>query len=337
MSNRTIAAFGEILLRLTPSDGGRLLNTSALNMSFAGAESNVLSALSMLGHTTSFITKLPDGPIGESALFSLRQFGVGTSCIKRGNGRMGSYFIELGSSIRPSRVVYDRKNSAISLIDREEFDWGSLLDGISWLHLSGITLALSEHCLLQSIEAVKQAKAQGVKVSFDLNFRRSLWKDRAEARRAFEQVMEYTDLLFGNEGAVKDVFDWISNAEDKAQRDRDLMQKSARHFDIGHVAFTRRHHPSASMNGLEGTYFSDGSFYHSKSYQVVVSDRFGTGDSFAAAVLHGIVNHWEPQKVIEFASAGFALKHTIKGDQMLCNEDEIVSIMEGNVHGHVLR
>jgi len=337
MAGQCIAAFGEILLRLTPSDGGRLLNTGSLDMSFAGAESNVLSALAMLGHKTRFVTKVPDGPIGESALLSLKQFGVDTSFIGRGVGRMGTYFIELGSSIRPSRVVYDRENSAFSMISKGEFDWHELLQGISWLHLTGITLALSENCLQQSLAALQQAQKLGVKVSFDLNYRRSLWKDKKQARLAYESVLEYTHLLFGNEGSLYDVFDWKSDSDSGYQRDQDLMLKSCAQFGVESVAFTRRHHPSASRNRLEGLLLAGDQFYQSKDYEVVVSDRFGTGDTFAAGVLHGYSKSWDLQRVIDFSTAAFALKHTIRGDQMLCVEDEIVSIMEGNIYGHVIR
>jgi 2-dehydro-3-deoxygluconokinase len=337
MTAQYIAAFGEILLRLTPSDGGRLLNSRSLDMSFAGAESNVLSALAMLGHNVRFISKVPEGPLGESALFSLKQFGVDTSSVGRGAGRMGTYFIELGSSIRPSRVVYDRENSAISMISKNEFDWSELLTGVSWLHLTGITLALSENCLHQAITALKQARKLGVMVSFDLNYRRSLWDDKKRARLAFESVLEYTNLLFGNEGSLYDIFDWKSGADSESQRDQDLMLKCSDQFHTESVAFTRRYHPSASRNRLEGLLLSGNQIYRSKDYEVVVSDRFGTGDTFAAGVLHGISNSWEPQRTIDFSTAAFAFKHTIRGDQMLCLEDEIISIMDGNIHGHVIR
>lgn len=332
-----IAAFGELLLRLTPSDGCRLINTGNLDMGFAGAESNVLSALSIWRHPTRFISKLPDGPIGENALLSLKRFGVDTSGISRAPGRMGTYFIELGSSIRPSRVVYDRENSAISMVKEQELDWAELLKGVGWFHLSGITLALSESCLRESIRAVKQANKMGVKVSFDINYRRSLWKDKKHAITAFESVLEYTDLLFGNEGSLADVFEWKSKAATEQQRDQELMLKSSTRFNIATVAFTRRDHQSATQNRLGGMLLFSDSFFQSRSYEVTVSDRFGTGDTFAAGILHGISKSWAPQQIIDFSTAAFAFKHTVMGDHMFCLEDEIFSVMEGNIHGHVIR
>lgn len=332
-----IVAFGELLLRLTPSDKGRLINTRKLDTDYAGAETNVLSALAFWGHSTRFISRLPQGPLGDSAVLSLKQYGVDTSCIQRGPGRMGTYFIELGASIRPSRVVYDRENSSISQISTEEFDWSSLLKDMDWFHLSGITLALSEGCLNESVKAVECAQDLGVRVSFDMNYRRSLWRDREYARKAFESVMKNTDLLFGNEGSMKDVLDWESKAQTEQKKDLDLMNRVSSEFDITTVAFTRRNQISASLNRLSASLLINSDSFQSPSYQVQVTDRFGTGDAFAAAVLHGICNSWQSQKTMDFAAAAFALKHTIPGDQILAREEEILSIMDGNIHGHVIR
>ncbi len=331
--------FGEIMLRLTPSDHAAKINDARLfGVHYAGSESNVASSLAYLGNETQFVTKLPNNQLGDGAINSLRSYGINTSNIVRGGNRIGTYFIEIGSSIRPSSVIYDRADSAISTINSGEFDWKNILKGQKWLFISGITPALSKTCAEEVVKVAKIAKEMNVKVSFDMNFRRTLWKDKAVARKIFDAVLEHTDLLFGNMGVLKDVYDMdVASGANQIEKTATAIANAKEKFNLNQLAFTVRDHYSASENALTGIYLADEEPVISDTYKVQILDRFGTGDAFAAGCLHGLGNNWNNEKVIGFATAAFALKHTIKGDQHTSTENEINSIYDGNITGHVLR
>jgi 2-dehydro-3-deoxygluconokinase len=334
----SIVCFGELMLRLTPAiKGEKLVNTSNFDVNYAGSESNVASSLAVLGDSASFVSKLPLNPIGEGAIQSLNKYGINTEYVHRGGQRIGSYFIEMGSSIRPGNVVYDRAGSAIADINEGEFDWEKILRGKKWFFVSGITPALSDQCAKETLLAVKTAKREGVSVSFDMNYRRKLWSDRSIAAKIFNKIMEYTDLLFGNEGVLADVYDIHTIRRSKEVSPLDAIEKAKNIFGTLQFIFTSREHISASNNRLHAAYSSKKGLFTSKSYEVEILDRLGTGDAFAAGCLHGLIKGWKEQKIIDFGTAAFALKHTIRGDQHISNEDEILSIMDGNISGHIQR
>jgi 2-dehydro-3-deoxygluconokinase len=333
-----IIAFGELMLRLTPNvPAEKIYSATSLNVNYAGAESNVATALSRLGNASGFVTKLPSNALGDAAVSSLAKFGIDAQEIIRGGQRIGSYFIELGASIRPSSVIYDRANSAIAAITENEFDWHNILKDKQWLHVSGITPALSKQCADETLKSVKIAKSMGLKVSFDLNFRRTLWADVAAARRIFSEILTYTDLVHGNCGVLQDVFALDYAADNALQRTMDAAKEVQQKFNVKSVALTMRDHHSASNNSLGGVFLDQSECAVSRSYKVDILDRFGTGDAFAAGILHGILNDYSPQQSVDFATALFALKHTIHGDQFTGNQAEVESIMAGNISGHVLR
>ncbi len=334
----SFVTFGEIMLRLSPTEqGGKLYDTGDFAVDFAGSESNVASSLALLGNQVKFITRLPANPLGDAAIRSLRSYGIDTSSITRGGSRMGIYFIEQGSSIRPSHVVYDRAGSAISCIDKNEFDWQEILREASWLFISGITPALSDQCADETIKLVSTASSLGVKICFDFNFRRSLWKDRKVAEKIFTKVLEHTDLLCGNTGSLSDVLDLTFKGDNENEKAEHAIEVAQRKFGLHMIAFTVREHTSASRNKVSGILQVGNCEHRSIAYIVDILDRFGTGDAFAAGLLHGLNNNWDPNKVIQFATAAFALKHTVRGDQHTSSEKEIVSIMEGKISGHVIR
>ncbi|WP_298474334.1 sugar kinase [uncultured Maribacter sp.] len=334
----SFTTFGEIMLRLTPSDhGSKIITAQNFGVHFAGSESNVASSLAQLGNNTQFITKLPNNSLGDAAINSLASYGINTNNILRGGDRIGTYFIEIGSSIRPSSVIYDRKDSAISRINHKEFDWENILKDQKWLFISGITPAISEKCAEEVIFLAEKAKKMNVNVSFDMNYRRTLWSDVSKARKIFDRILEHTDLLFGNNGVLKDVYDIDVQGNNLIDKTINTTKKAKEVFGINQLAFTVRNHHSASENELSGVYLDKDTPTVSNSYKVNILDRFGTGDAFAAAFLHGLNKGWSQEKTIGFATAAFALKHTIKGDQHTSNEKEISSIYQGNITGHVLR
>lgn len=330
--------FGETMLRLTPNqDAVKIKSSRLFQANYAGSESNVASSLGVLGNEVSHITKFPNNQLGDAAIDSLRSYGIDTKHIARGGNRIGTYFIEIGSSIRPSSVIYDRANSAISEIEANEFDWEEILENKKWLFLSGITPVLSKQCAHETIKAAKIAQQKGVKVCFDMNYRRSLWKDPADARKIFDQILEHTDLLFGNEGVLKDVYEVTPTGNSIVDKNIEATTIAAKKFGIEQLAFTMREHSSASENMVSAVFLNNNKHHFSEAINISITDRFGTGDAFAAATLHAINKGWDDKKTVDFATAAFALKHTIQGDQHTSSEKEILSIMEGNTSGHVLR
>ncbi len=351
--------FGEMMLRLTPSIAQQqLVCAEQLSVDFAGAESNVASSLALMGHECQFVTKLPSNALGDHGIASLKKYGIQTDYIRRGGQRIGSYFIEMGMSIRPSKVVYDRAYSAFSQISNDEFDWPSILSGKRWLHVSGISPALSTQCAVETIKAVKIAKSLGVKVSFDLNYRRSLWDDSQKARDYFSEILTYSNLAFGNAGVISDVFDYQTPDISENELAHVISQHSLEHlgktsqrswyqandlaeflrakFDVD-FAMTERVHHSANQNTLTGFYITSTTCSFSAPITVEIKDRLGTGDAFAAAVLHGLERGWHGQQIAQFANAAFALAHTGIGDQNWSNEAEIQYIADGNLSGHIIR
>lgn len=330
--------FGEIMLRLTPEKHRTKINScKTFNVNYAGSESNVASSLGILGDKVAYVTKLPNNQLGDAAVGSLGSYQVNTNYIVRGGDRIGTYFIEQGTSIRPSKVIYDRKNSALSEIQQNEFNWEEILKGRKWIFLSGITPVLSTQCAKETIKSAEIAQKMGVKVAFDMNYRRSLWNQASDARKIFDKILDNTDLLFGNANVLEDVYNIISEGNNKQEQTLNAMKIATQQFGIDKIAFTIRDHISASNNKLSAIFLSNDEFNTSKTIEVSIADRFGTGDAFAAAVLHGVHKNWNDQKVIDFATAAFALKHTVLGDQHTSSEEEIFSIMEGNTSGHVLR
>jgi 2-dehydro-3-deoxygluconokinase len=334
----SFSTFGEIMLRLVPSGQADRLRTAGLfAVDYAGSESNVAVSLACLGNSVQFLTKLPDNPLGRAARQSLDRFQVSTENSLEGGDRIGTYFIELGNSIRPSRVVYDRVGSAIAGIRKGEFDWEGILKNQKWLHVSGITPALSEQCAEECVLAVRTAQNRDVKVSFDLNYRRSLWDDSDTARKIFDRILEHTNLVFGNIGVLKDVYGMVFNGDNPTDQTLDALRKARHLFGVDQLAFTVRDHSSASVNRLGGACISEEELVVSNSYDIEITDRFGTGDAFAAGFLHAVDKGWNQQKCIDFATAAFALKHTMIGDIHTSDEAEIESIVQGNTSGHVLR
>lgn len=330
--------FGEIMLRLTPEKHRTKINScNSFNVDYAGSESNVASSLGVLGDDVAFVTKLPKNQLGDAAIRSLSSYGINPNDIIRGGNRIGTYFIEQGTSIRPSKVIYDRKNSSLSEIKENEFDWEKILKGRKWIFLSGITPVLSTQCAKETIKAAEIAQKMGVKVAFDMNYRRSLWKQASDAQKIFDKILDNTDLLFGNANVLEDVYDITSEGNNKQEQTINVMKIAREKFKVDKIAFTVRDHLSASNNKLSSIFLSNSNYHISDTIEVSIADRFGTGDAFAAAVLHGINKNWNDKKVIGFATAAFALKHTVLGDQHTSSEDEIFSIMEGNISGHVLR
>lgn len=340
--SKKVVTFGEIMLRLAPEGYYRFLQAEKFGAIYGGGEANVAISLANYGIDAKFVTKLPTHEIGQAAVNTLRRFGVDTSMITRGGERVGIYFLEKGASQRPSKVVYDRAGSSISTATTADFDWDKIFDGADWFHFTGITPALGKNVTEICVEACKAAKAKGITISCDLNYRKKLWT-KAEAREAMTELCQYVDVCIANEEDASDVFgisaektDLTSgkvNHEGYISVAKQLVEK----FGFKKVAITLRESISASDNGWSGMLYEDGKAYFSKKYLMHIVDRVGGGDSFGGGLIYSCLMDYAPQDAIEFAVAASCLKHTIEGDYNLVSVDEVTKLAEGDGSGRVQR
>ncbi len=339
-----VVSFGEIMLRLSPDGYYKLFQKPELNTSFCGAEANVAVALSNFGDEAEFVTALPDNDIGRAACRELMRYGVKTDNIVYTGDRLGIFFAEKGASQRPSKVIYDRKNSAIASVDPSSFDWEKIFDGADWFHITGITPALSDSLAKISVDAVKAAKKAGLTVSCDINYRSKLWSAQ-KARPVMTEIMKYVDVCIGNEEDAEIVFGIKAGATDvtKGQLDTDGYKKSlqtvAETFGCKIVAYSQRKSYSASDNGWSGIIYDDEKkqVYTSAQYDIRNTDRIGGGDAFASGLIYALHNNILPANAIETAAAAGCLDQTLEGDFCLFGINDVLDLAGGNSSGRVKR
>lgn len=339
-----VVSFGEIMLRLSPDGYYKLFQKPELNTSFCGAEANVAVALSNFGDEAEFVTALPDNDICRAACRELMRYGVKTDNIVYTGDRLGIFFAEKGASQRPSKVIYDRKNSAIASVDPSSFDWEKIFDGADWFHITGITPALSDSLAKISVDAVKAAKKAGLTVSCDINYRSKLWSAQ-KARPVMTEIMKYVDVCIGNEEDAEIVFGIKAGATDvtKGQLDTDGYKKSlqtvAETFGCKIVAYSQRKSYSASDNGWSGIIYDDEKkqVYTSAQYDIRITDRIGGGDAFASGLIYALHNNISPANAIETAAAAGCLDQTLEGDFCLFGINDVLDLAGGNSSGRVKR
>lgn len=339
-----VVSFGEIMLRLSPDGYYKLFQKPELNTSFCGAEANVAVALSNFEDEAEFVTALPDNDIGRAACRELMRYGVKTDNIVYTGDRLGIFFAEKGASQRPSKVIYDRKNSAIALADSSSFDWEKIFDGADWFHITGITPALSDSLAKISVDAVKAAKKAGLTVSCDINYRSKLWSAQ-KARPVMTEIMKYVDVCIGNEEDAEIVFGIKAGTTDvtKGQLDTDGYKKSlqtvAETFGCKIVAYSQRKSYSASDNGWSGIIYDDEKkqVYTSAQYDIRITDRIGGGDAFASGLIYALHNNISPANAIETAAAAGCLDQTLEGDFCLFGINDVLDLAGGNSSGRVKR
>ncbi|MDP4118166.1 MAG: sugar kinase [Bacillota bacterium] len=339
---KKVVTFGEIMLRLAPEGYYRFIQADSLGATYGGGEANVAVSIANFGLNASFVTKLPKHDIGQAAVNSLRRFGVDTSKITRGGDRVGIYFLEKGASQRPSKVIYDRAGSAIAKAVKNDFDWNSIFDGADWFHFTGITPALGDGVAEICLDACKAAKAKGITVSCDLNYRKNLWT-KEKAGQVMAGLMEYVDVCIANEEDASDVFGIKADNTDvttgKVNHEgyKDVAKKLADRFGFKKVAITLRGSISANDNNWAAMLFENGNYYFSKNYLIHIVDRVGGGDSFGAGLIYSSLMEYAPQNSIEFAVAASCLKHSIEGDFNQVSVDEVAKLAGGDGSGRVQR
>ena len=315
---KKVVCFGEVMLRLAPEGYLRFLQTDKFEATFGGAEANVSVSLANYGLDPYFVSKLPKNPIGEACLNSMRYFGVNTSLCSRGGPRVGIYYCEKGASMRPSKVVYDRAGSSISLAETTDFNWDEIFEDAIWFHFTGITPAVSDNAAAITLEAVKAAKAKGITVSCDLNYRKNLWS-KEKAGQVMGEIVKYVDVLIANEEDSADVFGIHADSTDiesgklSDEGYKSVARQLVERFGCKYVGITLRESISANDNNWSGLLYDakDDSFFKSKKYSIRIVDRVGGGDSFGAGLIYSMIEGYDNQSAIEYAVAASALKHTI--------------------------
>ena len=341
---KKVVTFGELMLRLQPYDYLRFIQADSFEATFGGGEANVSVSLANYGFDAHFVTKLPKHAIGQMAVNSLRKYGVNTSDITRGGNRVGIYFLEKGASQRGSVCIYDRAHSAIAEASAEDFDWDKIFEGAEWFHFTGITPALGGNLVEICKQACIAAKAHGVKVSCDLNYRGKLWT-RDEAREAMTELCKYVDVCISNEEDAKDVFGIeaentdITAGELNKEGYKSVARQLADKFGFEKVAITLRESKSAFDNDWSAMLYDVASdeYCFSKVYHLHIIDRVGGGDSFGGGLIYALLSGKSTQDAVEFAVAASALKHSIEGDYNFVTVDEVEKLAGGNASGRVQR
>ena len=343
MSARVVA-FGEILLRLKAPGRERLLQSPALEATFGGAESNVAVALAQWGVDAALVTALPPNPLGGAALAELRRFGVDTRFVRRQGERLGTYYLEAGAGQRPSAVTYDRAGSAMATARPGDFDWNGILAGARWLHLSGITPAISASAADSALEAARAARARDVTVSCDYNYRGNLWKYGRKAPEVMRELVAHAQVGIANEEDCQQALGIECDTDVRSGRldpatYRALAERVLEQFPgLEKQVITLRESRSADHNGWAACLHNRGEFLESRRYDIThVVDRVGSGDAFAAGLIYGLITWNDDAKALEFAAAAGCLKHSIPGDFSRVSVGEVEGLLRGDAGGRIRR
>ena len=337
-----IVTLGEIMLRLSPKGNYRFVQSDSFQVIPGGGEANVAVSLANYGHASYFVSKLPAHEIGQIAVNGLRRYGVNTDYIVRGGDRVGLYYAETGASMRPSKVIYDRANSAIAEAVPSDFNFDEIMEGADWFHWSGITPAISDKAAELTRLACEAAKRHHVTVSVDLNFRKKLWTSE-KAIAVMRPLMKYVDVCIGNEEDAQLCLGFkpdadVEGGKTDAEGYYGIFKGMMKEFGFKYVVSTLRESFSATHNGWKALIYDGKEFYQSKHYDInPIIDRVGGGDSFSGGLIHGMLTYKDQAKALEFAVASSALKHTIPGDFNVVSTSEVESLAGGNANGRVQR
>ena len=339
-----VVTFGEVMLRLKSPGFERLLQSPTLEATFGGAEANVAVSLAQYGVDATFASAVPANSIGDACVAELRRFGVDTRAVRRQGERLGIYFLEAGANQRPSKVTYDRAGSAIATAQCGDFEWDRILDGVAWFHVSGVTPAISAGAAGLAIEAVQTARAKGVTVSCDYNYRKNLWRYGKEAPAVMREIVRHVNVGIANEEDCQKALG-IDVSVDGEGGDLDIDKyRTVAHrvFDLfpnlERQAITLRASHSADRNGWSAVLATPSTFQRSRAYDITdIVDRVGAGDSFAAGLIYGLLTYEDDAKALEFATAASCLKHSVLGDFNRVSVAEVEALVKGEASGRVQR
>lgn len=328
VNNKKVLGFGEIMLRLSAPNNQKIIQANSFDAVYGGGEANVVASLATFGHNTKFITKLPNNALGDKVIRDLKSYNVDTSDILQGDGRLGIYFLEIGYGLRSNEVIYDRKYSAISMMNKSEFNLENILKDVKMVHLSGITPALSKELFDLTIDIAKYCKKNNIEVSFDSNYRANLWS-LEEAKLFLEEILNYVDIAFLGSLDMTNILkyeDFNLEFEDNLKR---LYEKLFEKYpNIKYASCTKRSVHSINNNSLKGYLYDGKNLYVSNEYKFDILDRVGGGDAFTAGILHGILDNLSKKEIVEFGTCAGAIKHSIRGDINIVDKESIINLIE---------
>jgi len=339
-----VVTFGEIMLRLKSPGFERFLQSPMLEATFGGGEANVAVSLACLGVNSSYVTAVPDNPIGKACIGELNRYGIDTSMIIKTGKRLGTYYLEQGACQRSSVVIYDREHSSVSEATAGQYDWEKIFKDASWFHVTGITPAISANAAEVTIAAVSFAKKKGVQVSCDLNYRSKLWKYGKKPVEVMGEVMQYVDVAVGNEeDCQKSLGIETKISTDSAGFSEDAYKEITEKVlsaypNLKKVAISLRQSDSADSNGWSAVINNRKEYITSIRYDINdIVDRIGSGDAFAAGLIYGFHKYGNDKEAIDFAVAASCLKHTVPGDLPLVAEAEVLGLLKSGGSGRVQR
>jgi 2-dehydro-3-deoxygluconokinase len=331
--NKRIVTFGEIMMRLSAPSFARFLQVDQFQALYAGSEANVAVSLVNLGLRAEHVTRFPDHDLGKAAVQQLQKYGVRTDHILYGDERLGIYFLENGAMQRPSRIIYDRFDSAFAHIKPGMLDWDDIMKEASWFHWTGITAAISQGAADVCHEAIQSARKHNVTVSGDINYRRNLWQYGKTAREVMPALIESTDVIVAG---IADMENCVGIGGDTFQAVCKQFMKS--YPNTKKISTTLRDSISSSHNKLKGILWNGKELVESREYDLThIVDRVGAGDAFMAGLIYGLVTNKTDQQTIEFAVAAGALKHSMEGDVSLATAEEVDTLVKGENIGKLLR
>jgi 2-dehydro-3-deoxygluconokinase len=328
-----IVTFGEVLMRLSTPGFARFEQARQFDVTYAGGEANVASALAYWGHSTAHVTRFPDTPIGRTAAQHLQYHGVDISHILYGGDRIGVYYLETGAALRPSQIVYDRYNSSFANQNPSELDWDTILKDAKWFHWAGITPALSQAAADALLKGIQTARKYGIAVSGDIFYRANLWKYGKKPSDILPALTEGTDIVVANEINIQEIYG--IGGKDFVEASSNLQKAFPQ---VKKVVGTKRTSLSASHNLLRAYLWNGSELLETSDVEInPIVDRVGGGDAFIAGLIHGLITFGDEQKALEFGVAASALKHTIEGDALIATLEEIEAIRQGETSGRIKR
>lgn len=335
---KKVITFGEIMGRLSPAGYGRITQAQSLNITYGGGEANVAGGLAHIGIPAEHVTCFPNNELGKAAAGYYRQVGVDMSHTVYQEGRLGLYFVEFGAAMRPSKVTYDRADSAFANLNPADFNWKEIFTGAGWFHWTGITPAISEAAATALRAALKEAKAQGLTISADVNYRKNLWQYGKSVKEVMPDLIAQCDIIVCGKGDAEDILDIVPTGSQKSGWHDICIQIKERFPNIKKIINTKRGQISASQNNLSATSFDGKKVLKSETVEISqIVDRIGGGDAFMAGYIYGNLVLGDEAKSLAFGVAASALKHTIEGDINLSTIDEIQTVMAGDITGRLKR
>ncbi|MBM7579648.1 sugar kinase [Jeotgalibacillus terrae] len=332
----SVILMGEILLRLTTPDFMKIKEADHFQTFVGGAELNTSVSLSHFGHSVALVSAVPDNDLGDKAKLFLKTHGIDHTFVVDKPGRLGLYFTEEGFGVRPSKVLYDRTGTSVLHLDEKDINWDDLFENRDLLHITGITLALSVELRNLAIRVVNEAKKRGITISFDCNYRSKLWTPE-EAAEAYKQILPLTDICFAGQKDFTHILKWGHEKDFSPETLHQYYKKAASEYGISMFACTNRIVHTSEAHHLQGFLYTGGKFLETPSYSIKVLDRIGSGDSFAAGILHGWLERKSQEATLQFGISSCVLKHTTKGDYSSFTEKEINEWIKNSAAQDVLR